>query len=191
MGGGRLMRSPWDGQCWEMLHLYLGGLWSSAVVVQHSRVTLTPSISQCCPLRYFWQATASLLNVKWPRSNQWERALLGKSYITIPVTSRLSRIVLIIVVLLVSHWQNVNVLCCFSFVHTHDLRQIFIGRRLSRLIRDLQIWRRVRYWIRIRLFKSSSRGLDDRLSHQFCDLFLGSPYLLVNNRKERDFYLGM
>ena len=27
----------------------------------------------------FWRETVSLLDVMWPRSNQWERALLGKS----------------------------------------------------------------------------------------------------------------
>ena len=36
------------------------------------------------PAQRFWRETVSLLDVMWPRSNQWECALLGKisSYIT-------------------------------------------------------------------------------------------------------------
>ena len=30
------------------------------------------------PTQRFWRETVSLLDVMWPRSNQWERALLGK-----------------------------------------------------------------------------------------------------------------
>ena len=33
------------------------------------------------PAQRFWQATISLLDVMWPQSNQWERALLGKKFL--------------------------------------------------------------------------------------------------------------
>ena len=32
------------------------------------------------PAQRFWQETVSLLDVMWPRSNQWERALLGRNF---------------------------------------------------------------------------------------------------------------
>ena len=32
------------------------------------------------PAQRFWRETVSLLAIMWPRSNQWERALLGKNF---------------------------------------------------------------------------------------------------------------
>ena len=32
------------------------------------------------PAQRFWRETVSLLDVMWPRSNQWKRALLGKNF---------------------------------------------------------------------------------------------------------------
>ena len=32
------------------------------------------------PAQRFWRETVSLLDVGWPQSNQWERALFGKNF---------------------------------------------------------------------------------------------------------------
>ena len=59
-----------------------GGRWST--VAGNSALLPSHFIDfAMVPAQRFWRQTVSLLDVKWPKSNQWERTLLGKisSYI--------------------------------------------------------------------------------------------------------------
>ena len=52
----------------------------TAVVGQHSLLLFEVMDFAMLPAQRFWRETASLLEVMWPRSNQWERALKGTNF---------------------------------------------------------------------------------------------------------------
>ena len=77
--GNKINCFPRDQSLRDLLYCWNGGRRST---VAGNSVLLAFDVMDFAmlPAQSFWQETVSLLDVMWPQGNQWERALLGRSF---------------------------------------------------------------------------------------------------------------